>query len=231
MGSTVAREADHVLYTWAGPEIAVASTKTFVSQLMVFYVMAAHLAEKMGYMSQEEQSQYLMNCWRCRQGAKADRQRLSICRNGEEILYPPQCFLHRTQCGRCIGYGGGLETQRKFPMCNAKRIAGELHGTLSLVEDGTLVYRHCHADAFGEIRPSTTSRANARFAARICAIAMEGDMRLDKEVQEVWEIPACPEIMAPALVAIPTQLFGYYMLRKGCDIDKPRNLAKSVTVE
>ena len=68
--------------------------------------------------------------------------------------------------------------------------------------------------------------------AYMIAIAMEGDMRLDKEVQEVWEIPACPEIMAPALVAIPTQLFGYYMAyEKGCDIDKPRNLAKSVTVE
>ena len=110
--------------------------------------------------------------------------------------------------------------------------AGELkHGTLSLVEDGTLVIAIATQTHLVDKTINNIKECAVRGAYMI-AIAMEGDMRLDKEVQEVWEIPSCPEIMAPALVAIPAQLFGYYMAHeKGCDIDKPRNLAKSVTVE
>ena len=233
VGSTVAREADHVLYTWAGPEIAVASTKAFVSQLMVFYVMAAHLAEKMGYMSQEEQSQYLDELLAL--PAKAQK----LIDNASQYAETAKKFYtHRNAfyIGRNVDDVLAMEAALKlkeisYVQCEAYA-AGELkHGTLSLVEDGTLVIAIATQTHLVDKTINNIKECAVRGAYMI-AIAMEGDMRLDKEVQEVWEIPACPEIMAPALVAIPTQLFGYYMAyEKGCDIDKPRNLAKSVTVE
>lgn len=233
VGSTVAREADHVLYTWAGPEIAVASTKAFVSQLMVFYVMAAHLAEKKGYMSQEEQSQYLDELLAL--PAKAQK----LIDNASQYAETAKKFYtHRNAfyIGRNVDDVLAMEAALKlkeisYVQCEAYA-AGELkHGTLSLVEDGTLVIAIATQTHLVDKTINNIKECAVRGAYMI-AIAMEGDMRLDKEVQEVWEIPACPEIMAPALVAIPTQLFGYYMAyEKGCDIDKPRNLAKSVTVE
>ena len=233
VGSTVAREADHVLYTWAGPEIAVASTKAFVSQLMVFYVMAAHLAEKMGYMSQEEQSQYLDELLAL--PAKAQK----LIDNASQYAETAKKFYtHRNAfyIGRNVDDVLAMEAALKlkeisYVQCEAYA-AGELkHGTLSLVEDGTLVIAIATQTHLVDKTINNIKECAVRGAYMI-AIAMEGDMRLDKEVQEVWEIPACPEIMAPALVASPTQLFGYYMAyEKGCDIDKPRNLAKSVTVE
>lgn len=233
VGSTVAREADHVLYTWAGPEIAVASTKAFVSQLMVFYVLAAHFAEKKGLMGEKEVQAYLDELLAL--PAKAQQ----LVDNAPQYQAVAKNFYtHRNAfyIGRNVDNVLAMEAALKlkeisYIQCEAYP-AGELkHGTLSLVEDGTLVIAIATQTHLVDKTINNIKECAVRGAYMI-AIAMEGDMRLDKEVQQVWEIPACPEIMAPALVAIPAQLFGYYMaLEKGCDIDKPRNLAKSVTVE
>ncbi|MFR4251112.1 MAG: glutamine--fructose-6-phosphate transaminase (isomerizing) [Christensenellales bacterium] len=233
VGSTVAREADHVLYTWAGPEIAVASTKAFVSQLMVFYVLAAHFAEKMGRMTLAEQQAYLDELL----ALPAKAQKLIDNAPRYEAV-AKKFYTHRNAfyIGRNVDNVLAMEAALKlkeisYIQCEAYP-AGELkHGTLSLVEDGTLVIAIATQTHLVDKTINNIKECAVRGAYMI-AIAMEGDMRLDKEVQEVWEIPSCPEIMAPALVAIPAQLFGYYMAHeKGCDIDKPRNLAKSVTVE
>lgn len=233
VGSTVAREADHVLYTWAGPEIAVASTKAFVSQLMVFYVLAAHFAEKVGRMTLEEQRAYLDELL----ALPAKAQKLIDNASRYEAV-AKKFYTHRNAfyIGRNVDNVLAMEAALKlkeisYIQCEAYA-AGELkHGTLSLVEDGTLVIAIATQTHLVDKTINNIKECAVRGAYMI-AIAMEGDMRLDKEVQEVWEIPSCPEIMAPALVAIPAQLFGYYMAHeKGCDIDKPRNLAKSVTVE
>lgn len=233
VGSTVAREADHVIYTWAGPEIAVASTKAFVSQLMVLYVLAADLAQKRGLLDAAGLDAYLTEL-------------KDLTPKAQELVDQAETYAkaaHRFSAnhnafyiGRNLDYTLSMEAALKLKEVSYVQAeayaAGELkHGTIALIEPGTLVVALATQTALVDKTINNIKEVKVR-GAHVLAIGAHGDLRIAREADEVWEMPACSDLFAPALATIPTQLFAYYMaLERGCDIDKPRNLAKSVTVE
>ena len=233
VGSSIAREADYVIHTWAGPEIAVASTKAFISQLMVIYAFAADLAQKRGRMNAQEVDQYIQELEALTPKAQQLVDQWEVyARMANKFRAAHNGFY----IGRNLDYTLSMEAALKLKEISYVQTeayaAGELkHGTISLIEDGTMVIALCTQRALIDKMISNIKEVKVR-GAHVLAIAAAGDARVAPEVDEVWEIPECPDLFAPALVTIPTQLFAYYMaLERGCDIDQPRNLAKSVTVE
>ena len=229
----MAREADHVIYTWAGPEIAVASTKAFVSQLMVVYALAADLAQKRGKMDAQELHQYLYELQELSPKAQ------QLVDNWEEYARLANKFRnvrYGFYIGRHLDYTLAMEAALKLKEVSYVQTeaypAGELkHGTLSLVEEGTMVLAIATQTALVDKMINNIKEVKVR-GGYVIAIIANGDLRVQREVDEFWEIPACRDLFTPVLVTIPTQLFAYYMaLERGCEIDQPRNLAKSVTVE
>ncbi len=233
VGSTVAREADFVIHTWAGPEIAVASTKAFVSQLMVVYALAADLAYKRGMMDEEELNEYLAEL----QGLSPKAQ--TLVDNWKEYAKMANKFRnvrYGFYIGRNLDYTLSMEAALKLKEISYVQTeaypAGELkHGTLSLVEEGTMVLAIATQTALVDKMINNIKEVKVR-GGYVVALIANGDLRVQREVDEFWEMPPCPDLFTPVLVTIPTQLFAYYMaLERGCEIDQPRNLAKSVTVE
>ncbi len=233
VGSTVAREADHVIYTWAGPEIAVASTKAFVSQLMVVYALAGDIAHKRGKMTDEELHQYLSECQELSPKAQ------ELVDNWEEYARMANKFRnvrYGFYIGRHLDYTLSMEAALKLKEISYVQTeaypAGELkHGTLSLVEEGTMVLAIATQTALVDKMINNIKEVKVR-GGYVVALIANGDLRVQREADECWEIPACRDLFSPVLAVIPTQLFAYYMaLERGCEIDQPRNLAKSVTVE
>jgi glucosamine--fructose-6-phosphate aminotransferase (isomerizing) len=233
VGSTVAREADHVIHTWAGPEIAVASTKAFVSQLMVVYAFAADLAQKRGKMDDAEVHAYL--CELQELSPKAQ----TLVDNWEEYARMANQFRnvrYGFYIGRNLDFTLAMEAALKLKEISYVQTeaypAGELkHGTLSLVEEGTMVLAIATQTALVDKMINNIKEVKVR-GGYVVALIANGDLRVKREVDECWEIPPCRDLFSPVLVTIPTQLFAYYMaLERGCEIDQPRNLAKSVTVE
>ena len=233
VGSTVAREADHVLYTWAGPEIAVASTKAFVSQLMVFYVLAAHFAEKVGRMTLEEQRAYLDELL----ALPAKAQKL-IDNTSRYEAVAKKFYTHRNAfyIGRNVDNVLAMEAALKLKEISyihaEAYAAGELkHGTLALIVSGVpVIVLATQMDVYDKT-VSNLQEVKAREAV-VIAIGFEGDTSLEKYADHVIYIPRTDKYLAPLMAVLPLQLLAYYAaLTRGCDVDKPRNLAKSVTVE
>ncbi len=233
VGSTIAREADQVIYTWAGPEIAVASTKAYVSQVMVLTILAADIAHKRGRMSDEELHDYV-------------KELLTIPDKAAEVLEMNseiQRFAHKHfdkrsvfYLGRGLDYALALEASLKLKeisyIHSEAYAAGELkHGTIALIEPGTLVVSLVTQSKVIEKTISNIIEVKVRGAETL-AVAFEGDTKAKEEVKYLFTVPKTSDLFAPMLAIIPMQMLAYYMaLEKGCDIDKPRNLAKSVTVE
>lgn len=233
VGSSVVRDSDSVLYTWAGPEIGVASTKAYTSQVLVFYLFALKLGLIYGHMTQEEVTVILESLNKMpgnvellleeskRVQAFADSQF-----NNESVFF----------MGRGVDLYSSYEASLKFKeisYVNSFAIAaGELkHGTIALIEEGTLVIAIATQSHLYDKMLSNIVEVKAR-GAYVVAVAMEGDKEVEKTADEVIYIPKTLEILAPLLSVIPMQLFAYYVsVAKGNDVDKPRNLAKSVTVE
>ena len=233
VGSTIARDADFVWYTWAGPEIAVASTKAYVSQLMLIYLAALDLAQKRGMLSAEELSAYLAELnslnEKCAQILEEkSRIQLFASRN-----YDKKSVFY---IGRGLDYALAQEASLKLKeisyIHSEALAAGELkHGTIALIEDGTLLIAVATQQALMDKIKSNITECRVR-GAKVLAIVEEGCHALDQVADTVWEIPHCDSLFSPILSIVPLQLFAYYVaLSKGCDVDKPRNLAKSVTVE
>lgn len=234
VGSSVAREADSVLYTWAGPEIAVASTKAYITQLLLFALLALDMAVKRGTLSEEECKRHLHAL-----GELPEKAQMLVDKHERMQRFAARHFdaQHVFYIGRGLDYALALEGSLKLKeisyIFSEAYAAGELkHGTIALIEPGTLVTALCTQRRLLEKTRSNIKEVRSR-GADVLFIQME-DMDAPPEdlCDTLWRIPATLDLFAPILCVIPLQLLAYYMaVSKGCDVDKPRNLAKSVTVE
>ncbi len=233
VGSTLAREADLVMYTWAGPEIAVASTKAFTTQLMCVYLIALQFASLRGAISGAELASYIDALESL--PAKAE----SILENKEAIQRFASRSFNKTKAffmGRLFDYAISLESALKLKEISYTHseafAAGELkHGPIALVDDSTLVVAICTQRGLFDKMDSNIKEVKARGAA-VIVITYEGESYFDATADEVFRIPEAPDALTPILSVIPSQLYAYYCsVLRGNDPDKPRNLAKSVTVE
>lgn len=233
VGSSIAREADNVMYTWAGPEIAVATTKAYSAQLVALYLLAMKLGKVRGTLGEIVFAELLEDLKKLPYqielllGQKEKIQRFANRYVGAKDIF----FI-----GRGIDYSISLEGSLKLKeisyVHSEAYAAGELkHGTISLIEDGTLVVAVSTQPALYQKTISNMVEVKAR-GAFVMAITCEGNKAIEKAADYVIYIPETNPYFANSLAIIPLQLFGYYVaVGKGCDVDKPRNLAKSVTVE
>jgi glucosamine--fructose-6-phosphate aminotransferase (isomerizing) len=233
VGSSIAREADGVLYTHAGPEIGVAATKTFATQMVALHLTALFLAQVRGTMFPEEVAGVLRRMRelpaQVRTALELDDQVAALARRfagAHDLLF----------IGRHTGYPAALEGALKLKEISYVHAeaypAGELkHGPIALIEEGTpvvAVATECHVY---RKMVSNIQEVRAR-GAEVIAVATEGDEEVANVAQHVLYVPRTPELLAPVVVSVPLQLFAYAMAKeRGCDVDQPRNLAKSVTVE
>ena len=234
VGSTIARESDDVLYTWAGPEIAVATTKAYSTQLAVVYLLALDFAKKLGKLNEQEYETLVAELEQLPEKAQM------ILDHTEEIQYFASIYFNHNSIffiGRNIDYAVGLEGSLKLKeisyIHSEAYAAGELkHGTISLIEDGTLVVALAGWSTLFEKLMSNVKEVKARGADVIGVATQTHAQKLSTQVDSALVIPDVHPMFLPSLEVIPMQLFAYYVaLMRGCDIDKPRNLAKSVTVE
>ncbi len=233
VGSAIANASDDVIYTWAGPEIAVATTKAYSAQLAVMYLLTLYMADKLGRVSAEEYAQLVKDI------EELPDKVAEILEKKDTVQYLASLFYNCHSIffiGRNLDYAVSLEGSLKLKeisyIHSEAYAAGELkHGTISLIEDGTLVVALAAGEKLFEKTVSNIEEVKTRGASVIC-VTVEGRAHADEAADYVVEIPAVNELLLPSLTVIPLQLFGYYVASlKGCDIDKPRNLAKSVTVE
>ncbi len=234
MGSSIARESDEVLYTWAGPEIAVATTKAYSTQLAVLDLLGLYLARRLGTVTQERYHRLVQELLVL--PSKLER----VLEKREAIqYYASQYFNHESifYIGRNVDYALGLEGSLKLKeisyIHSEAYASGELkHGTISLIEDGTLVVAVATYAKLFEKAMSNVVEVKSR-GADVLALTTEGHVEeMGKVANGLFAIPDTDELFLPSLGVAPLQLLAYYIaLMRGCDIDKPRNLAKSVTVE
>ncbi len=233
VGSSVARESDDVFYTWAGPEIAVASTKAYTTQLMCMYILGLYMGRTKGAI---EKSYYTKLVNQLRE--IPDKLRI-ILKKEKEIEAMADRFYRRDQIffiGRGpdsgVSYEGSLKLKEISYINSFAIAAGELkHGTIALMEKGSLVFALATQDRLFDKMLSNIEEIKAR-GAYVIGIAKEGSTDIEKKADEWFYIPGCMDELTPLLTVVPLQLFAYYVARnRGCNIDKPKNLAKSVTVE
>lgn len=233
VGSSIAREADNVMYTWAGPEIAVATTKAYSAQLIALYLLAMKFAKVRGTVDQKTYQQLLEDLRRL-----PDQIELLL-NNKEKIQHFANRYIGARDVffiGRGIDYAISLEASLKLKeisyIHSEAYAAGELkHGTISLIEEGTLVAAVSTQPMLYQKTISNMVEVKAR-GAFLLAVTNAGNKEMEKVSDYTIYIPETNPYFTNSLAIIPLQLFGYYVaLGRGCDVDKPRNLAKSVTVE
>ena len=233
VGSSIAREAEHVMYTWAGPEIAVATTKAYSAQLIAFYLLAVKFASVRQTIDDATYRLLLRDLRRL-------PDQIELLLNSKEKI---QHFANRYIgardvffIGRGIDYAISLEGSLKLKeisyIHSEAYAAGELkHGTISLIEEGTLVAAVSTQPTLYQKTISNMVEVKAR-GAFLLAVTNVGNREIEKVSDYTIYIPETNPFFTNSLAIIPLQLFGYYVaVGKGCDVDKPRNLAKSVTVE
>ena len=239
VGSSIAREADHVMYTYAGPEIAVATTKAYSAQLICMDLLALKLAEARGELaenpdeSEKKLAYYLAELARIPGAIKRileDKERLqwfsAKYSNARDIFF----------VGRGIDYAIGLEGSLKMKeisyIHSESYAAGEMkHGTISLIEDGTLVIGILTQPQLYEKTVSNLLECKSR-GAYLLGLTSYGNYDVEDNVDFTVYVPRIDPHFMGSLAVIPLQLLGYYVsVSRGLDVDKPRNLAKSVTVE
>ncbi|RCX17223.1 glutamine--fructose-6-phosphate transaminase [Anaerobacterium chartisolvens] len=233
VGSSIAREADDVLYTWAGPEIAVASTKAYNTQLAAMYLIALDLACKKGSIDSETAKGIIDSL---KAAPDAIEEVLGNCEAIQKFASQHYNAKSIFFIGRGLDYALSMEGSLKLKeisyIHSEAYAGGELkHGTIALIEKGTLVVCSMTQKGLLEKMISNIKEVKARGAV-VMAITQQSNEEVWKAADIVIEIPDIDSIIAPIVAITPMQLFAYYMaLQKGCDVDKPRNLAKSVTVE
>ena len=232
-GSSIARESDYVLYTNAGPEIAVASTKAYTTQLAVFYLIVAKMAQLRGVFSQEETQSFIRELQRTPDVMKKVLEgRQEIHKLANKVLEAKDLFM----IGRGLDYSilleGSLKLKEVSYIHSEAYAAGELkHGTISLIEDGILVIGSLTQDSLYEKTISNMVECKSRGAS-LMGLTNFGNYSIEDTADFVVYVPKTDPHFAASLAVIPLQLLGYYVsVAKGLDVDKPRNLAKVVTVE
>ena len=236
VGSSIARESDDVLYTWAGPEIAVATTKAYSTQLAVLDMIGLAFGEALGTVKKEEYNEAVAEL----QKLPEKMEQFLASESCEAIpKYASQYFNHNSVffIGRNLDYALGLEGSLKLKeisyIHSEAYASGELkHGTISLIEDGTLVVALGLYGPLFEKAMSNVIEVKARGASVLALTTESGKAEMEKRVDALLTVPDTELMFLPSLGVVSLQLFAYYIaLQRGCDIDKPRNLAKSVTVE
>ena len=234
VGSSIARDADDVLYTWAGPEIAVATTKAYSTQLALMDMVGLYLGDLLGTVCKEDYTAAVEGIQRL------PEQMSAFLKDTEDIKYFASRYFNHNSIffiGRNLDYAMGMEGSLKLKeisyIHSEAYASGELkHGTISLIEPGTLVV------ALGSYTPlfdkamSNVVEVKARGAEVMALATNSQKAKMEKTADAVIAVPDTIAMLQPSLGVVPLQLFAYYVaLQRGCDIDKPRNLAKSVTVE
>jgi len=234
VGSSVAREADDVLITWAGPEIAVASTKAYTSQLVAFYLFGIYLAQTLGTVEQPAISEILAAMQQLPEQVEAVLEQAAVLKQvAESVAVHKNLFFIGRGVDYAVAQEGSLKLKEISYIHSEAYAAGELkHGTLALIEDGIPVIALVTQEELYEKTLSNIKEVKAR-GAHVLAIANAGsEAEVGKSVDELFAIPKTLPLLSPAVSVIPLQLISYYAsLAVGNDVDKPRNLAKSVTVE
>jgi len=233
VGSSVARESDDVFYTWAGPEIAVASTKAYTTQLICMYLIGLYMGSTKGTIDLDYYHQILEELIALPDKVEEIlRQEDAIAALAKHYHRKEQVFFigRGLDCG--VSYEGSLKLKEISYINSFAIAAGELkHGTIALMEEDTLVFALATQDFLYEKMVSNVKEIQAR-GAEIIGIAKEGRAEIEMVTDKVIYIPDCADEVAPVLAVIPLQIFAYYVAKeRGCNIDKPKNLAKSVTVE
>ncbi|MBQ7921710.1 MAG: glutamine--fructose-6-phosphate transaminase (isomerizing) [Clostridia bacterium] len=232
-GSAIAREADAVLYTWAGPEIAVASTKAYSVQIALLYLLSIHFGKAMGTITEAETRNLCEELANAHQYIEKSLGLADHCRSIAEIYKNHRNIFF---IGRGRDFALSMEAALKmkeisYIHCEAYA-AGELkHGTISLIEKGTPVVAFATESAVFDKMISNIKEVRSR-GARVLLFVPEGYAIPEDTADDIIRLPDIPEVFMPLCAAAPAQLLAYYTaVELGCDVDKPRNLAKSVTVE
>ncbi len=233
VGSSIANEADIVVPTFAGPEIAVATTKAYSTQLTVIYMLAIYMAEKLGKISSNEYESFIKDLKALPQKAELVLKDLDkIKKLAQDFCNCKNIFFIGRNVDYAVALEGALKAKEISYIHSEAYAAGELkHGTISLVEDGTFVVALAtNADLF-EKMISNIREVKARGAV-VLLVTTEKLAKTQNVADFVFYVPETNKMMQPSMTVLPLQILSYYLaLYKGCDIDKPRNLAKSVTVE
>ena len=233
VGSSVARESDDVFYTWAGPEIAVASTKAYTTQLICMYLIGLYMGSTKGTIEKDYYTQVLEELKLLpKKVEKLFGEEDQIAALARKYHRKDQVFYVGRGLDSGVSYEGSLKLKEISYINSFAIAAGELkHGTIALMEEETLVFALATQDFLYEKMVSNVEEIKAR-GARVVAIAKEGRTEIEQVADEVIYIPPCMDEVSPVLAVIPLQIFAYYVAKeRGCNIDKPKNLAKSVTVE
>ena len=233
VGSTVAKLADDVLYTWAGPEIAVATTKGYTTQVAVLSLLSVYMARILGKIDEERYRELVRGICslpeRCQRSIDLNTH---VAYLAKRYHSNPSLFF----IGRNLDYAACLEASLKLKeisyIHSEAYAAGELkHGTIALIDEDRLVVALCCYEALFDKLVSNIKEVKAR-GAKVLAVAQEGNRRIFAEADDVLFAPGVDPLLIPITEIVPLQLFAYYVAKEnGCDIDKPNNLAKSVTVE
>ena len=234
VGSSIAREADDVLYTWAGPEIAVATTKAYSTQLVLMDLIGLYLADLLGTVDRDEYDWILEDIQ-----LLPEKMEQVLARLDDVQYFASRYFNHPSvfYIGRNLDYAMGLEGSLKLKeisyIHSEAYASGELkHGTISLIEEGTLVVALGTYAPLFEKTMSNIVEVKARGAEVLAVTTERFRASMEKAADGTVAVPDTHPILQPSLGVVPLQLFAYYVaLQRGCDIDKPPNLAKSVTVE
>ena len=232
VGSTIAKLADHTLYTWAGPEIAVATTKGYTTQLAVLYLLAIYIAQRLGRLDEKSYTALVKKLMLL---PKLLQETIDM-----NYLLPTVASRYASQSlffiGRNTDYAVALEGALKMKEISylhaESYAAGELkHGTIALIDENQPVIAVCCNEALCDKTLSNIVEVKAR-GAKVLALAFRGNTKIVSQADDVIFIPRIDTIFSAVLAVVPLQLLAYYAAKeKGCDIDKPKNLAKSVTVE
>jgi len=233
VGSSVAREADDVLFTWAGPEIAVASTKAYATQLAALYLIAGYFAQLLGTAAREDIARLVAALEVIPGQVERILERAEGIKDlADTIAGHSSCFFIGRGMDYAVSMEGALKLKEISYIHAEAYAAGELkHGTLALIEKGTPVIALATQEHVYEKTASNVEEVIAREGYTI-AVTFEGDDNLSRIADETIYIPRTLPFISPILSVVPLQLLAYYAaVKRGCDVDKPRNLAKSVTVE
>jgi len=233
VGSSVARESDDVFYTWAGPEIAVASTKAYTTQLICMYLIGLYMGSTKGTIDKEYYATVLEELKQLPSKVEdiLDKEP-EIEALAKKYHRKEQVFYIGRGLDSGVSYEGSLKLKEISYINSFAIAAGELkHGTIALMEPDTLVFALATQDFLYEKMVSNVEEIRAR-GARIIGVSKEGKTEIETVCDEVFYVPQCIDEVSPVLAVIPLQIFAYYVAKeRNCNIDKPKNLAKSVTVE
>lgn len=233
VGSSVARESDDVFYTWAGPEIAVASTKAYTTQLICMYLIGLYMGSTKGTIEKDYYDKVLGELKLLPDKVEALLgQEDAIAALAKKYYSKEQVFFIGRGLDSGVSYEGSLKLKEISYINSFAIAAGELkHGTIALMEADTLVFALATQDFLYEKMVSNVEEIKAR-GARVIGVAKEGRKEIESVADEVIYVPYCIDEVSPVLAVIPLQIFAYYVAKeRECNIDKPKNLAKSVTVE